>query len=175
KIIMGDAGAMLLGLLMASSTLVVVGQTDAEFTGKTFFFFAPIFIPFFILGVPMLDTVFAILRRAGRRRGGVTHADREHLHYRLERMGHGHRRAVVILWVWTLLLSAFALAPLFEPRGNIVVPFAVGGLGVGLYTLFHPGIRRGDGQGEAPVVRDDGVIDLEERKALRRALPRDTA
>jgi UDP-GlcNAc:undecaprenyl-phosphate GlcNAc-1-phosphate transferase len=141
RIFMGDAGAMLLGLLMAASTLEVVGQADAEFTGKTFFFFAPIFIPFFILGVPMLDTAFAILRRAASRKG-MTAADREHLHYRLEKMGHGHRRSVLILWAWTVILCGLVLYPAFTNKGNAVVPFLVAALGVGLYTLFHPGIRR---------------------------------
>ena len=50
RIFMGDAGAMLLGLLMAASTMSVVGQTDQDFSGRTYFFFAPLFIPFFILG-----------------------------------------------------------------------------------------------------------------------------
>ena len=91
RIFMGDAGAMLLGLLMAASTLSVVGQTDNPFSGRTYFFFAPIFIPFFILGIPMLDTAFAIVRRAGRR-GNPAKADKDHLHHRLMRLGHGQRR-----------------------------------------------------------------------------------
>ncbi len=65
KIFMGDAGAMLLGVLVAASTLAVVGQDSYEFSGRTYFFFAPILIPFFILGIPLLDTAFAIVRRAG--------------------------------------------------------------------------------------------------------------
>jgi UDP-GlcNAc:undecaprenyl-phosphate GlcNAc-1-phosphate transferase len=157
---------------MASSTLAVVGQTDVEFTGKTYFFFAPIFIPFFILGVPMVDTAFAILRRAAGR-SGLARADKEHLHHRLMRLGHGHRRSVLILWVWTVLLSSFVLFPAFTSRGNAAVPFAVGGLGVALYTLFHPQIRRPHGtpsSASAPDSAPDSagpsatVIDLERRK-----------
>ena len=149
RIIMGDAGAMLLGLLMAASTLVVVGQTDNEFSGKTFFFFAPVFIPFFILGVPILDTLFAIVRRAGRR--GLAEADKEHLHHRLMRLGHGHRRSVVILWAWTALLCGLVLYPTFTNKGNAILPFLVLGLGIALYTLFHPGVR------QRPVVTVDDV------------------
>ena len=100
RIIMGDAGALLLGLIMAASTMAVGGSTDAEFSGQTFFFFAPLFIPLFILGVPMLDTIFAIARRATRRASPAT-ADKEHLHHRLMRLGHGQRRSVLILWAWT--------------------------------------------------------------------------
>jgi UDP-GlcNAc:undecaprenyl-phosphate GlcNAc-1-phosphate transferase len=169
KVFMGDAGAMLLGLLMASSTIVVVGQVDAEFAGKTFFFFAPIFIPFFILGVPMVDTVFAILRRAARR-SGLAHADKEHLHHRLMRLGHGQRRSVLILWAWSVLLSGFALYPVITNRGNGLVPFAALALGVALYTLFHPQIRRD----RAAAAGGDGgvggtVIDLDEATARRHA------
>ncbi len=42
------------------------GNTDAQFSGQTFFFFAPLFIPLVILGVPVFDTAFSILRRARR-------------------------------------------------------------------------------------------------------------
>ena len=66
---MGDGGALLLGLLMAASTIAVGGSTDEPFSGQSFFFFAPLFIPLVILGVPILDTVFAIVRRASRGAG----------------------------------------------------------------------------------------------------------
>ena len=141
RIFMGDAGAMLLGLLMAASTLSVVGQTDQQFSGRTYFFFAPIFIPFFILGIPMLDTAFAIIRRAGRR-GNPAKADKDHLHHRLMRLGHGQTRSVLILWAWTALLSGLVLYPTFTNKGNAVIPIAVAALGVGLYTLFAPLGRR---------------------------------
>ena len=137
RIFMGDAGAMLLGLLMASSTISVVGQSDLTFTGRTYFFFAPILIPFVILGIPMLDTAFAIIRRAGRRANPAM-ADKNHLHHRLMRLGHGHTRSVVILWVWTGLLSVLVLYPSVTNRNTVLVPIGIVGLGVALYTLFAP-------------------------------------
>lgn len=144
RIFMGDCGALFLGLLMASATLLVGGRTEQPVTGQTYFFYAPIFVPFFILGVPILDTAFAIIRRAGR----FAVADTGHLHYRLMHLGHGHRRAVVILWVWTGLLSALVLYPTVRSEGNAFVPFGVAALGILLYTFFHPGIRRnGNGNG----------------------------
>jgi UDP-GlcNAc:undecaprenyl-phosphate GlcNAc-1-phosphate transferase len=141
RIFMGDAGSMFLGLLMASSTMVVGGRTADQFSGQTYFFFAPIFIPFFILGVPIFDTAFAIVRRSIKR-GGFHVADKEHLHHRLMRLGHGHRRSVVILWAWTGILSGLVLLPTFTNQGNAILPFAVLALGVALYTMFHPGIRQ---------------------------------
>ncbi|MBS1838037.1 MAG: undecaprenyl/decaprenyl-phosphate alpha-N-acetylglucosaminyl 1-phosphate transferase, partial [Actinobacteria bacterium] len=64
SIFMGDSGALLLGLLLAASTIAVGGQSDDPFSGQAWFFFAPLVIPLFILGVPLLDTAFAIVRRA---------------------------------------------------------------------------------------------------------------
>ena len=115
KIFMGDAGALLLGLLMAAATIAVGGNTDTPFSGQTFFFFAPLFIPLVILGVPIIDTAFSIVRRA-RRGGNVTVADKDHLHHRLMRLGHGQRRSVLILWAWTVLLSAIVLYPTYNRR-----------------------------------------------------------
>jgi UDP-GlcNAc:undecaprenyl-phosphate GlcNAc-1-phosphate transferase len=141
KIFMGDGGALLLGLLMASSTMVVGGRVDDQFSGQTYFFFAPLVIPLVILGLPMLDTAFAIVRRA-KRHAKLTGADKEHLHHRLMRMGHGQRRSVLILWAWTAVLSGIVLYPTFTSRGNAVVPTAVAVMGVALYTVLRPGIRR---------------------------------
>ncbi len=54
RIFMGDAGAHFLGLLMAASTMVIGGRvpTAVPISGVTYFFFAPLFIPLLILGVP---------------------------------------------------------------------------------------------------------------------------
>ena len=121
---MGDGGALLLGLLLAVSTSVVGGRADPNlqgYAGQTYFFLAPLFIPLFILGVPILDTLFAIIRRATRRQGVAT-ADKGHLHHRLMEMGHGQRRSVVILWAWTALLSAFVLYPVLTQSFVSYVP-----------------------------------------------------
>jgi UDP-GlcNAc:undecaprenyl-phosphate GlcNAc-1-phosphate transferase len=144
RIFMGDAGAMLLGLLMAASTMSVVGQTNIDFNGRTYFFFAPLIIPFFILGIPMLDTAFAIVRRAGKR-AKLAEADKNHLHHRLMRLGHGQTRSVLILWTWTALLSGLVLFPTLANRAISYVPFGIVALGVALYTLF--GVR---GRPDAP-------------------------
>ena len=144
RIFMGDGGALLLGLLMAVSTSVVGGRADPtsqRFVGQTYFFLAPLFIPLFILGVPILDTLFAIIRRAAKRQG-VASADKGHLHHRLMEMGHGQRRSVLILWAWTALLSAFVLYPVFTGSGVSYIPIGALMLVLVLYTVLHPQIRR---------------------------------
>jgi len=155
KIFMGDAGALLLGLLMASSTIAVGGSQNEPFSGQVYFFFAPLFIPLFILGVPIIDTLFAIIRRASRR-SGVAAADKEHLHHRLMRLGHGQRRSVLILWAWTATLSALVLYPAYTGKGDAVLPLAVVVLGFGLYVFFHPGTRRPNGDA-APATEPEAL------------------
>lgn len=139
KLFMGDAGALMLGLLMGASTMVIGGRTPPA-SGVTFFFFAPLLIPVFILGVPILDTVLAFVRRTASGQGFST-ADKNHIHHRLMRLGHGHRRTVAILWLWTAVLSLFVLIPLFWPRTNVFIPVGVLVLLVALYTWFHPGLQ----------------------------------
>ena len=156
RIFMGDAGALLLGLLMASITIGIGGNSDSQVTGQTYFFFAPLFLPLLILGVPLFDTTWAILRRA-RSRSGVSVADKGHLHHRLMNLGYGQRRSVLILWVFTALLSAVVLYPTYTERGDGLIPVGVLALAVVLYMFFAPGMRRsrrngGDaGVGEQPV------------------------
>jgi UDP-GlcNAc:undecaprenyl-phosphate GlcNAc-1-phosphate transferase len=141
KIIMGDSGALLLGLLMAASTLLVGGQSAEGTSGTTFFFFAPLLIPLVILGVPIFDTAFSIVRRAAKRQS-VSVRDIDHLHHRLMRIGHGHRRAVFILWAWTAVLSGLVLFPVYTDSGNSALPFVIAAMAILLYTVLHPQVRR---------------------------------
>jgi UDP-GlcNAc:undecaprenyl-phosphate GlcNAc-1-phosphate transferase len=143
RIFMGDSGSYLLGLLMSVSTSVVGGRADPTtqgFSGQTYFFLAPLFIPLIILGVPIFDVLFAIVRRVSRGTGFAT-ADKGHLHHRLINLGHGPRRAVVILWAWTLLLSGFVLYPVFNPSANSIVTFGLFAIVLFLYTVLHPDLR----------------------------------
>ena len=57
-------------------------------------------------------------------------------------MGHWPRRSLLILWAWTAVLSGVVLVPSFTNQGNAIVPFLVAGLGVLLYTFFHPMVRQ---------------------------------
>jgi len=141
RIFMGDGGALLLGLLLAASTVSVGGRTDLPFSGQSFFFFAPIFIPLIVLGVPLFDMTFAIIRRVATRGIRITQADKNHLHHRLLGLGHGHRRAVLILWAWTALLSGFVLWPTYTGKGDAIVPAGIAAVCLILFTVLHPRFR----------------------------------
>ena len=142
KTFMGDGGALLLGLMLTASTATVGGRVDQAVDGQVFFFFAPLVIPLLLLGVPLADLILAVVRRASRRGVSISEADKEHLHHRLLRLGHGHRRTVLILWLWTGLLCGLVLYSTITNTGAAALPFAGGALALGLYTIFHPGIGR---------------------------------
>ncbi|HEX9766663.1 MAG TPA: MraY family glycosyltransferase [Nitriliruptorales bacterium] len=103
KIFMGDAGSMMLGLLLASAGVSYVGRTTApnyaDFAGSI-----PLLIPVLILAVPFVDTAFAIVRRLVKRQPLAT-ADKGHLHHLLITFGHSHRRAVLTMYFWSAFLA----------------------------------------------------------------------
>ena len=154
KIFMGDGGALMLGVLLAASTVSVGGRTDAAYSGQSFFFFAPLLIPIVILGVPIVDVLFAVIRRVFTPGLSVTTADKDHLHHRLLRLGHGHRRVVFILWTWTALLSGFVLWPTYSGRGDGIVPMGIAGVVLILFTLLHPRLQTNKSK-NSEIVADD--------------------
>jgi UDP-GlcNAc:undecaprenyl-phosphate GlcNAc-1-phosphate transferase len=160
KIFMGDSGAMLLGLVMGVATVSGVGRNAYGPTGGDLAAIAiPIVVPLLVLAVPILDVVLAILRRV-RRRIGILHADKQHIHHRLLDIGHSHRQAVLLMYLWSALISGCALAVAFL-NGRLLV----GGIIVvaGLVAFALPRVIRSTAAsggtlhrtavGEAPVGR----------------------
>jgi UDP-GlcNAc:undecaprenyl-phosphate GlcNAc-1-phosphate transferase len=167
RIMMGDGGALLLGLFLAVSTSVVGGRADSfseEFVGQTYFFLAPLAIPLLILGVPIFDLLFAVIRRATGRKS-LAAADKGHLHHRLMDLGHGHRRSVVILWTWTALLSGFVLYPTLTGQNPAYLPFGIAALGIILFTVLHPSVRaRRRGNGDAAPGGDGDSLNTSDKE-----------
>lgn len=106
RIFMGDSGSMLIGLTIAAATIVVTGQIDtvAVSARQAIPAFLPILLPVAVLLLPLLDMGLAVVRRLGAGKSPF-HPDRRHLHHRLLQLGHSHRRAVLIMYVWTALFS----------------------------------------------------------------------
>jgi UDP-GlcNAc:undecaprenyl-phosphate GlcNAc-1-phosphate transferase len=158
RIFMGDSGALLLGLLMAVATSVVGGRADPDTqsaNGQTYFFLAPIFISLLVLAVPILDVLFAIVRRTASGRS-FAQADMGHLHHRLIQLGHGPRRAVVILWGWAALLSTVVLFSALYSTGSALIVLVIVGSTLSVFTVLHPRIRRNDAQvHESDLVGDE--------------------
>ena len=107
KLFMGDAGALLVGLLMATSAISVTSNID-PFSLQSGKFLAPAFIPILlpltILVVPLIDFALAVVRRLRAGKSPFS-ADRKHLHHRLLDMGHSHFHAVLIFYAWSAVIA----------------------------------------------------------------------
>ena len=99
KIFMGDTGSMFLGY--AISILSLLGL----YKSVTLFSFV---VPIMILGVPIFDTSFAIIRRVVNRKP-ISVADKSHLHHRLLALGLKHRDTVLVIYGFGLIFSIAAI------------------------------------------------------------------
>lgn len=126
RIFMGDSGSMLIGLTMAAAAIVVTGNVDPErlSDGEAVPAFLPILLPFAVLILPLVDMLLAVIRRvlAGK---SPFHPDRMHLHHRLLALGHTHRRAVVIMYLWTSVIAFGAAAMVMFSLTEVLIGFAV--------------------------------------------------
>ena len=104
-IFMGDSGSLLLGFLLAAITLQGFLKGVAT---------VALVIPLLVLGIPIFDTGFAILRRVKNRRP-IYLADRGHLHHRFANLGYSQRQTVAVIYAWSGLMSVVALAMRFAP------------------------------------------------------------
>lgn len=127
RMFMGDTGALLIGLLMATSTVSVTGQLNpAQLDQKLVLAsYIPIILPIAVLAVPLADFTLAVCRRllAGK---SPFEADRKHLHHRLLDMGHSPLQAVMIFYLWTVMVSlacllVFVTQSFFWPAVVVVV------------------------------------------------------
>src|SRR6266545_2217436 len=100
SIFMGDTGSMFLGFVLATTAI----QTNQKASTAV-----AVLIPTIALGLPILDTLLAIARRAVRGRP-LFQADKEHIHHRLIALGLTQRQAVLVLYGLCVLFGAVALA-----------------------------------------------------------------
>lgn len=108
SIYMGDAGSNLLGFLLGCSAVIGAVKTQAALA---------LVFPFLILAVPVLDTAFVVLKRL-KYRQPVYHADREHFHHRLDRIGFSVRKTVLLLYGWTFAMASVAVISRFVQPFN---------------------------------------------------------
>lgn len=119
RLFMGDGGALLVGLLMATSTVALAGQSVPASASQGLVALLPVILPLAVLIVPLADFTLAVLRRLRAGKSPFS-ADRNHLHHRLLDMGHSHVHAVVIFYAWTAVASVGMLLFLIPGRGLLI-------------------------------------------------------
>ncbi|MGH4021903.1 MAG: glycosyltransferase family 4 protein [Pseudonocardiaceae bacterium] len=132
RIFMGDSGAMLIGLMLAGATTSASGRIDPSqySAADALALLSPLLVVAAVLFVPLLDLLLAVVRRTRAGRSPFA-ADKMHLHHRLLEIGHSHRRAVLLIYLWAALLAFGAVAlTAFD------VFVVVWGLGLGLLVAL---------------------------------------
>lgn len=141
RMFMGDSGAMLLGLLLATSTISLTGQIDTsqlqDGSGGLVPTVLPLVLPLAILALPFLDVTLAFIRRTYAGRWWFV-ADKQHLHHRLLERGHSQRRAVMLMYVWSALVSFGVIAVGLLRNWQAVAVIALSALVLLLFTLARP-------------------------------------
>ena len=99
KIFMGDTGSTFLGFILATVSI------EGLFKSYAIISFA---VPFLMLGLPIFDTCFAILRRVSHGQSPMA-PDRGHIHHRLIDMGFNQKQAVAVLYVISAILGLSAV------------------------------------------------------------------
>lgn len=131
QIFMGDTGSMFLGFMLAG--ISVTGAVKSVAT-------IALIVPIFALGLPILDTTFAIVRRL---RGGVPifKPDKGHLHHRLLSVGFTQKQAVLLMYVISALfgLSAIALTAVSSQIAVLILLVVIAAI---IYGVRKLGIAR---------------------------------
>ena len=146
RIFMGDSGALLFGLLLAAATISITGSVvgaDLPAASPLAATVLPLVVPLAIFLLPLVDVIWAVIRRtrAGRR---PWQPDAGHLHHRMLSFGHGHRRAVLLLWGWAAAVSLGCVAfVFFEARVAAAMLVVMIGVAAAL-TVLLPRVTIGD-------------------------------
>ena len=152
KTFMGDTGATFLGFILACISIQGPFKTYVAFV-----------LPFIILGLPIFDTLFAIVRRLIKGQGIMT-PDRGHLHHRLIDMGFSHRSAVIILYGLSAILSISAIVMFVADVTRALILF----LSIILFVVFIMITRNSDTEktddGEERIPSQSAPTELENTK-----------
>lgn len=122
KIFMGDTGALLLGYMLAVSSILGMVKSVAA---------VALVVPVFALGLPIFDTTFAIIRRYINKKP-IMEADKDHLHHKLMKIGLNQRQTVLIMYFISMLLG---LAAIIVSDTDPFVGFAV--VVVVVFSIFY--------------------------------------
>lgn len=153
KIFMGDTGSTFLGFILATISIQGLFKLYAIIS------FA---VPFLILGIPIFDICFAIIRRVAKGQNPMQ-ADRGHVHHRLIDMGFSQKQSVAITYMLTAILglAAVVLTTSGEVKALILIGsiFVVGAIGFELIFIHpikhHNNHRAPDGEAAVPPTKED--------------------
>ncbi|WP_353647674.1 MraY family glycosyltransferase [Nakamurella sp. A5-74] len=127
RIFMGDSGSMFIGLAMSAAVISTSGKLDYSTFGprSTIALLAPLIVMLAVVFIPMLDFLMAVVRRTRKGKHPFT-ADKQHLHHRMLNIGHTHRQAVLVFYLWAAVLGGSAVSLAFMTWQWALVPTVIG-------------------------------------------------
>lgn len=130
KIFMGDTGSTFLGFILAALSIQGMFKLYAVIS---------FVVPFLILGVPIFDISFAVIRRLARHQNPMT-ADRGHIHHRLIDLGFSQKQAVSITYLLSAILglAAVLLTTSGEAKALILIASVIIVGALGIFLIFAP-------------------------------------
>lgn len=142
RIFMGDSGAMLIGLLLAAASTSASGKINMSLYGGVDLvaLMSPLLVVAAAVFVPVLDLVWAVVRRVSQGRSPFA-ADKAHIHHRLLALGHTHRRTVLVLYMWVSAVAFGAVSFSIVPSG-VAVAFSLVALSAAFVMTLIP-LRQG--------------------------------
>ena len=158
RIFMGDSGSMLVGLMLAAASTTAAGPISQSAYGArdVFALLSPFLLVVAVVFVPALDMLLAIVRRTRAGRSPFS-PDKMHLHHRLLQIGHSHRRAVLLIYLWVSVVALGAASTIFvNPRyagAVMLAAFVVAGV-VTVVPLLRGDSGVGPGRGGDDEDRD---------------------
>lgn len=142
RIFMGDSGSMLIGLLLAAASTSASGKINMSLYGTVDMvaLMSPILVVIAAVFIPVLDLVWAVIRRLSQGRSPFS-ADKAHIHHRLLSLGHTHRRTVLVLYLWVSAVAFGAVSFSIVPA-PVAVGLSITALLVAFGTTLIP-LRQG--------------------------------
>ncbi|CAM3972277.1 glycosyltransferase family 4 protein [Smaragdicoccus niigatensis] len=142
RIFMGDSGSMLIGLMLATISTSASGRIplNAYGTSDIVGLLSPLLLVGAVMFIPVLDLLMAIIRRTRAGRSPFS-PDKMHLHHRLLQLGHSHRRAVLLIYLWVAILAFGAVGTAWLDQ-RIVVVLVAGGLVFALIVTVVPSLKQ---------------------------------
>ncbi len=154
SIFMGDAGSLFIGFILACMT--VMGSTGEPVGGSTSHLISVIAIPILILLIPILDTGFVSLMRKLFSRP-ISQGGRDHSSHRMVAIGFSERRAVLILYILSIISGTIALAISYLSVGTSLVVIIVYLLFVLFFWIYL---------GKVKVYPEDSILSRDDRQGI---------
>ncbi|MEQ3550852.1 MraY family glycosyltransferase [Pseudonocardia nematodicida] len=157
RIFMGDTGSMLVGVMLAAAITSASGKlsfSDETSGTDILALVAPLIVLIGIVAIPALDLLLAVVRRT---RAGTSpfSPDKMHLHHRLLQVGHSHRRAVLLVYLWVAVVAFGAVALALVPETGLVLTATGVALVIALVASAVPHRARARAAAQAPAVPED--------------------